>query len=1701
MNRTMPPSRPESNDLSGVFQLAGVIHHVLVQADQAGLRPAEGRFLQPDHIPAAAALIDRHLARIQTQEEKYRSALIAALNRLRQAGNLKAALDKKRGELAERARKSGRTPALDSELIKLAARSEALHGRGKFAVLKRNELEKRLTGLDQRRRKLQRLRKDLETAAEDWGRLKPLLAAWQSECKKLHLEAGRLVAESERRPIEETAALRAELAVNREALNREAGRIESFRPEIPALLEEFRDYEAQVRTASEDLDRETAAPADPPADPRSSPLLVLAGRLEALQRRREDLLSRRDSLAAGLERRLKDLASLQEERRRRLSRFQALSREREEAVKSLRSNLAETAGRIRFRDQQLAQLKTGLPPLIGRPEILEKTWLAGAGRLWRARTSLVQARKVLAGKDGPIPGGEEPLTEARPEILSLAAEAAEWLRRLNHQSAAAETVLRLPRQMHAFRAALVRTGRLKKLEAAYNRRREDLIGLTAEKAKLEEAWRRRRVQMERLVEEKKRLAEAMNRSREELARLAEDNRRLTEVCEDQTQSLARLTENHNQLKEEEQRHRQARADLARTVGELKQVQAQNREKIGRLTEQHQQLVERQLQRREEEAVWLAEKTGLEAALAGGRTELARLAEERTRLGEAEAKLQKDLARLGEERKRLASALNQSRIELKALAEERSSLTLNLNQSRLELTRTAEEKKELATAFELSRAEITRLAVAKARLEEEHDRRLQDVNRLTQERLRLIRDKNLLVKVLDRSRNRLSSLAREKDRLAQDLAAAAVRNKTLAGHLKDQAYPLIQALGLALYQSSIRENFLLKTRSRLTLDLDHLTAAQARLKGDKEKSERAAAELSQALTAAGVTMAAERRTWAGEKARLAADIEGLNGRNKNLLARLEELEAEHREGLGLARRQAIEIQDLKDHLADLYPLLTFFVDNLEAWLKPPVPVAPAGTLPEGSEFLVVIIHFLRQENEDLKYQLLRAREERQALALTNDHLSRGHQAIKAHLEELRPVLAYFWQSWLETTADLADSQLERRVLADELTRLKSEIGERTKAFGLLAERARKAEQGLAETRGLLQRTKAEAAEVRKRGAEFMALLAEARREAQALKAVQARTAGLVDRQTRKIASLDERNQTLGRDNSRLEAEGLAWLREALDRADEAETLSAQLVAVSGRAETAWSALTWLAEKTGEIVTRLQNRVAAQAASLHGLERRLEQRAGRIAELEKAQDRLSLLFWLIAGSGGDDPGVLAALGRYAGEPGFRKAAAMAGARLQHLTLTAAGRVSGPGFQRLAKRAVHRGLYSLLLAGGLVFGWPESASVTTALDSGLVKPGEMKTLLEAPALQVGLVADQVYSPYVGRPFDLGFLSPQDKAQGFDHVQALIAREMDGQALRLGLEPADFLRLVRGLFPPGQTVSLVRLKDDGHALDLLRGYFPQASAELRNRALGQDLIRGLYRLAASTEPVECRFWDRLYGDYRALRTDPVQSLGMILHNADRGRRVGPRGSKLEFAGRLAPIAELESLGQEGFTRLMTPYFRAHVKAFTSSPAYAYAHRPEEIETYAQRLAQDMYMAGQTFGVPKTLLIAIAHQESYFSNVLGDGSMSASPFQIYNPSKPYIVRAMADRGLKVPRVPEKLQDHLTLATYMAAFHLATLMEKAASNWGKDKAALCDLDRVAQLYNGGDAYPEAVHRKKLRLLGYLERVKSVAGQKKSRPRA
>ena len=519
---------------------------------------------------------------------------------------------------------------------------------------------------------------------------------------------------------------------------------------------------------------------------------------------------------------------------------------------------------------------------------------------------------------------------------------------------------------------------------------------------------------------------------------------------------------------------------------------------------------------------------------------------------------------------------------------------------------------------------------------------------------------------------------------------------------------------------------------------------------------------------------------------------------------------------------------------------------------------------------------------------------------------------------------------------------------------------------------------------------------------------------------------------------------------------------------------------------------------EKVGHLQSELSAQAETIRMLENRLMARTAQVSDLEKAQDRLALLFWIVGRYGMSDQKVQDALVRMADERNFKEAFGLAGVRLQQLALSAVERLRSERFRKIARQTVRRGFYSILLAGGMVMAAPQESSKAAAVTPDQVNLKPVVRQLPSPRSWTdNIVRGPMFSPHLDRNFDIGFLSPFERAKGAEHIRGKIVEALGQRAGLLGLAPPDYLDLVKKIYKKNQTVSLADLDDDQQSLAMVNRLFPRILKDFSNNTLKDGALTELYRLAARMPEAECRVWDRLYGDFTSLEKNRNKCLGMVLSNARWRLEKAVDNPAPEFAGKLKPIPDLEKLDQAGFTKIITPYFRANIKAVIAKPAFSYAHKMEEVDEYAKRLAQDMYVAAKTFGVPLTLMVSIAHQESYFANLMGDNSLSASPFQIYRPTKPLITKSMAQKGFQTPEAPERLEQHITLATYMAAFYMSNLIELRTRNWNKQKPPLCDLDRVALAYNGNEIYPGEVYKKKVRLMNYLEKVRKLASNKKS----
>ena len=1120
--------------------------------------------------------------------------------------------------------------------------------------------------------------------------------------------------------------------------------------------------------------------------------------------------------------------------------------------------------------------------------------------------------------------------------------------------------------------------------------------------------------------------------------------------------LDRVTAEKSRL-EKAAAQREAEAErLTQEVERLRSSEAEARQGLEELSAEKDLLLREADAQRAQQALLAEERKKLEQALAQREAALFGLAADKDSISKLAEERRQDMVRLGRERDQFLQELERVREAADRAEESRQSLDDRI-------TGLAAHQDELRGQLVFARAELAQASGGR-------DRLIMEAKRLRVQRDRLHEERNRLAHNLERSRKTV---------------------KYLAAHLKREVYPLVNVLGQALYQAQARASRLGEAEVSLKEQLAALTAAANELAADRAKVRSVNAKLTRAWTVLEKKTAGQEKRRQVEQTRLRERGHALTDRIGNLEKTLVAARSEKEEALVLVGRQAREIGRRDELLAEIYPLLEFFLENLRP--QPPAAVkSEEPALPESAQPWILMLHLLREENDHLRQAVGDLETNRRALNFENEHLKLSHRAVKQRLEELLPLLQYLWRSWLETASALAAGQDQKRLVQARAEELEAKLAGREADWARLSEDAARTARELSQTKENLIRTEEGRRQAAGLAARLEKLLAEAQERLTRLEADFQQSEAEAAGQALRLESLSRGHEELGRRNLDLEKKLRASESELDTLRVRASELGTRLQDETGRAEASLAALAHVSSNARDVIEGLEREAAGRAEEVRDLGRRLEDESLRVAQLEQAQDRLGLLFWILAKYGGDNGDSLEALIELTRQQGLMDAAGIAGARLQEMAQSAASCLGSESFRKNARRAVRRGLYSLLLAGSLILARPEESSKATAPSEDQARAQRLARLTaEKTEAALELHLGPVYCPEVKRPFDLSFLTPWEKARGFEYMQNRIIRELETQARRTGLDLDDYLVLLQRRHPEGTPIDLEDLAGSTASLSLINGEFPRIAADFRDKAPSSRHCAALHRLARRTDAGECRFWDSLYADYRALGADSHQALAMILNNIQARFRT-PNETPPEFGGRLKPIPELERMNLARFTSLVAPYIKANIEVFTAHDAFSYAHEPDEIDGYARRLARDIHVAARSFGVPLTLMVSIAHQESYFANVLGDNTMSASPFQIYRPTKPFIIKGMIDKGLKVPGVPNRLQDHVTLATYMAAFHLSDLMEKASVKWGKNKALLCDLDRVALLYNGGPAYPSAVYRKKVRLLGYIDRLKSAS---------
>ena len=298
---------------------------------------------------------------------------------------------------------------------------------------------------------------------------------------------------------------------------------------------------------------------------------------------------------------------------------------------------------------------------------------------------------------------------------------------------------------------------------------------------------------------------------------------------------------------------------------------------------------------------------------------------------------------------------------------------------------------------------------------------------------------------------------------------------------------------------------------------------------------------------------------------------------------------------------------------------------------------------------------------------------------------------------------------------------------------------------------------------------------------------------------------------------------------------------------------------------------------------------------------------------------------------------------------------------------------------------------LTGGLVFLQPGTPSKATRTDVPLLAPNPIERHLAVgkaygPTFNVpaSAVISQGEMGRAGLELNLMPLRATGRPLPY-HIQ----RELRRQAKKAGLSPKVLITSARAVFAGRQAVeakALGRLRTS--PVPWPKGN-PLIFRELKKQGL-PPAAQKVADLALPAEKAQHLFLDRLYREYRSLGFSAEESLGALVANErafaslhqnwqDPGR----------YRGQVRPLAQVEVMNLKTFLKRATPYIVSRLKIFLKQRGMKFAG---ELEAYAKNLAFDMYCAAKKFKVPLTVLMAIAHQETWYANVLGDMGKISQP-------------------------------------------------------------------------------------------------------------
>jgi chromosome segregation ATPase len=691
--------------------------------------------------------------------------------------------------------------------------------------------------------------------------------------------------------------------------------------------------------------------------------------------------------------------------------------------------------------------------------------------------------------------------------------------------------------------------------------------------------------------------------------------------------------------------------------------------------------------------------------------------------------------------------------------------------------------------------------------------------------------------------------------------------------------------------------------------------------------------------------------------------------------------------------------------------------------------------------------LRQAHHRLAALRLQAQTDRQDAEAARNYLSRTqarNQRLKTQLQNLENQLSLARQG--QTAAGDLMSQLEAAGV--DLNQLRQRLGQSQRLSAALKDKALERHRLLQQARVALAPLpywQNQAQSLDQESARLRQELHQARQEL-------SRAKGQV------MAVSAERDEA----RARLASEQAARARQALDLL-QGQTMAVELTATQTEAGR-WATL------AGDLAQALALNGRAHEEEVGRLRSQVGELSAQAQHLKDQLDRLSLM--------------VAMYNRAGGAPGPARV------RVSSLTPAQMDRVLDRlsavrhRLKQLGRSTIGHWALIAALTAGLVTVAPNTPSKATNRVSPVLPPRQevqqlKQGLAYGPTFDIPAQASLHLKAPAQAELELNLVPLRKQSQD---LPAGVREEVAALARRSGLSPQVLLTSARAAFADREVVEPQALHELADAARSLAQRHPTIFAELSQKGLPKQ-VQDLAKLQDAPDKAQHLFMDRLYREYRSLGFSPEEALGALAANerAIKGLKGNWRSPGI-FLGQVQPLASLETLTLTEFMARITPYMESRLEYYLKGGGVTFTG---DLSLYAKNLAFDIYCAAKKFDVPVSLMLMIAHQETTFANVLGDSNRSASPFQIFEPTRKLIINSMERNRFVGPPQGLHLERHLTMATYMAAFHVRELMQESYQPASGGHPAHVDTDKVLKRYNGSMAYIGAVAARQRQLTSFL----------------